>query len=324
VAVVGSGPAGLVAAGDLAKAGCEVVIFEALHSTGGVLRYGIPEFRMPKAILDAEVDYVKSLGVRVQTNAVIGKLHTVDDLLAEGYDAVFVGTGAGLPYFLGVPGENHKGVFSANEFLSRVNLMKAYDEATDTPLIVRDHVAVIGGGNVAMDAARTAVRLGADRVDVVYRRSRQEMPARIEEIRHAEEEGVNLIFLTAPLEIVADDEGWVKQMRCVRMELGEPDASGRRRPVPIEGSEFDLNEEMVIVAIGNGPNPMIPQTTEGLETSRHGTIVASDETGQTSREGVFAGGDIVSGAATVILAMGAGRKAAAAIVEYLEKKKGKG
>jgi glutamate synthase (NADPH/NADH) small chain len=317
VAVVGSGPAGLTAAGDLAKMGFETVIFEALHETGGVLRYGIPEFRMPKKILDAEVDYVRSLGVRVETNAVIGKTRSVEDLLDGGFDAVFVGTGAGLPYFMRVPGENLKGVFSANEFLARVNLMKAYDPGTDTPLIIRDHVAVIGGGNVAMDAARTAVRLGADRVDIVYRRSAEEMPARKEEIRHAKEEGVNFIFLASPVEVVGDADGWVKALRCIRMELGEPDASGRRRPVPIEGSEFDLNEEMVIVAIGNGPNPLIPATTPGLETTRHGTIVADEETGRTTCEGIFAGGDIVTGAATVILAMGAGRAAANAIQAYL-------
>ncbi|HHU76996.1 MAG TPA: NADPH-dependent glutamate synthase [Firmicutes bacterium] len=319
VAIVGSGPAGLTAAGDLAKMGHEVVLFEAFHSTGGVLRYGIPEFRLPKEkILQREIDYIASLGVDIKTNIVVGRTITVDELFdEEGFQAVFIGTGAGLPQFLGIPGENYSGVYSANEFLTRTNLMKAYlFPEWDTPIKLTKKVAVVGAGNVAMDSARTALRLGAEEVHIVYRRSDKEMPARAEEIHHAKEEGVTFNLLTNPVEILPDGEGWVKGMKCIKMELGEPDDSGRARPVPIEGSEFVFDVGTVVIAIGNSPNPLIPQTTSGLEIGRRGTIVA-DADGATSRKGVFAGGDIVTGAATVILAMGAGKTAARAIDQYL-------
>jgi len=319
VAVVGSGPAGLTCAADLARLGHEVTIFEAFHRPGGVLVYGIPEFRLPKDIVHAEVERLKRLGVKIVLNAVIGKWATVDELLnEEGFDAVFIGTGAGLPMFLGIPGENLGGVYSANEYLTRSNLMRAYDWPNyDTPIVRGRHVAVIGGGNVAMDSARTARRLGAERVYLVYRRSRQEMPARVEEVHHAEEEGIEFMFLTNPVEFLGDERGKVRAMRCQRMELGEPDESGRRRPVPIPGSEFELEVDTVIVAIGNMPNPLIPSTTPDLETARKGTIIADPETGQTSKPRVFAGGDIVTGAATVIEAMGAGKRAARAIHRLL-------
>ncbi|MEA3241738.1 MAG: NADPH-dependent glutamate synthase [Pseudomonadota bacterium] len=317
VAIVGSGPAGLTCAGDLIKLGHEVTVFEALHKTGGVLVYGIPEFRLPKAIVQAEVDYLQSLGVKVVVDYVVGMLDTVDELL-EKFDAVFVGTGAGLPMFMNIPGENLNGVYSANEYLTRSNLMKAYlFPEYDTPIIKGKKVAVFGGGNVAMDSSRTALRLGAEKSYIVYRRSRVEMPARDEEIHHAEQEGVELVLLANPLSIVGNDSGWVSGVECIRMELGEPDESGRRRPVPIEGSEFILEVDMVVVAIGNGPNPLVPNTTPGLELTRWGNIQANEESGQTSRKGVFAGGDIVTGAATVIMAMGAGKKAAVAMHEYL-------
>jgi glutamate synthase (NADPH/NADH) small chain len=318
VAVVGSGPAGLTLAGDLIKKGHQVTIFEALHKAGGVLVYGIPEFRLPKAIVQAEVEYLQKLGVEIRTNMVRGKIYTVDELLANGYDAVFLGTGAGLPTFMNIPGENLNGVYSANEYLTRSNLMKAYlFPKYDTPIARGKKVAVLGGGNVAMDAARTALRLGAEDVYIVYRRSKKELPARIEEVHHAEEEGIKFHFLTLPVEILGNEDGWVCGMRCQRMELGEPDESGRRRPIPIPGSEFDLEVDMVIVAIGTGANPLIPSTTPDLKTNKWGYIVADSETGATSKKGVYAGGDIVTGSATVILAMGAGRKAAQAIHKYL-------
>jgi glutamate synthase (NADPH/NADH) small chain len=317
VAIVGCGPAGLTVAGDLAKLGHEVTIFEALHQPGGVLMYGIPEFRLPKAIVSAEVDYVEKLGVKIIYNAVIGRFLTVDEL-SEQYDSVFLGTGAGLPYFMNIPGENFNGVYSANEYLTRSNLMRAYRfPEYDTPIVKSKKVAVLGGGNVAMDAARTALRLGAEEVTIVYRRSRKEMPARIEEIHHAEEEGIKMMLLTNPTEILGDEEGWVRGMRCIKMELGEPDASGRRRPVPIEGSEFDIEVDTVVVSIGNGANPLVPQTTPGLETNKWGNIIADERTCATSKPGVYAGGDIVIGAATVILAMGAGKVAAAAMHRYM-------
>ncbi|MEW6189642.1 MAG: NADPH-dependent glutamate synthase [Actinomycetota bacterium] len=320
VAVIGSGPAGLTVAGDLARLGHEVTIFEGLHKAGGVLVYGIPEFRLPKAIVQAEVDYVRKLGVEIRTSTVIGKLFTIDDLLNNGYDAVFIGTGAGLPLFLGIPGENLNGVYSANEFLTRSNLMKAYlFPEYNTPIKRGKNVAVVGGGNVAMDAARTALRLGAENVYLVYRRSEAEMPARVEEIERAKEEGVIFKLLTNPTKILGKD-GWVCGMECLKMELGEPDESGRRRPVPIKGSEFVIDVDVVIIAIGTGANPLIPRSTPGLKLNKRGYIIADEETGRTSREGVYAGGDIVTGAATVILAMGAGRKAATAIDEYLRNK----
>ena len=317
IAVVGSGPAGLTVAGDLAKKGHDVTIFETLHKAGGVLVYGIPEFRLPKSIVEAEVDYLRKLGVKIELNSVIGKIETVDELLNNDFDAVFLGTGAGLPMFMQIPGENLNGVYSANEYLTRVNLMKAYDPEYDTPILRKKKVAVLGAGNVAMDSARTALRLGGEDVYVVYRRSRTEMPARIDEVHHGEEEGVKFKFLMNPVRIIGDDKGWVKGLECIKMELGEPDESGRRRPIPIEGSETILDVECVIVAIGNGPNPLIPTTTPGLRTNRRGNIVADEETGVTSMKGVFAGGDIVTGAATVILAMGAGKKAAVAIDNYV-------
>ncbi|MBL7073680.1 NADPH-dependent glutamate synthase [candidate division KSB1 bacterium] len=322
VAVVGSGPAGLTVAGELAKKGHQVTIFEALHKTGGVLVYGIPEFRLPKSIVQAEVDYVKSMGVQIKTNAVIGKIQTVNDLLKNGYHAVFLGTGAGLPYFMNIPGENLNGVYSANEYLTRSNLMKAYlFPQYDTPIARSRRVAVIGGGNVAMDSARTALRLGAEEVQIVYRRSRKEMPARIEEIERAEEEGIIFNLLTNPKRMLGNEEGWVTGMECLKMELGEPDSSGRRRPVPIPGSEFMMEADTVVVAIGNGPNPLVPNTTPGLKTSKWGNILADQDTARTSKRRVWAGGDIVLGAATVILAMGEGKKAARSIHAYLMGKK---
>jgi glutamate synthase (NADPH/NADH) small chain len=318
IAVVGSGPAGLTVASDLAMMGHSVTIFEALHKPGGVLVYGIPEFRLPKEIVSREVEYLTKLGVELKTSHVIGMLDSVDELLLEGYDAVFVGTGAGLPYFMNIPGENLNGVYSANEFLTRSNLMKAYMfPEYDTPIKVGKRVLVIGAGNVSMDSARTALRLGADEVHIVYRRSRTEMPARAEEIENAEEEGIIFDLLTAPVEILGDSRGWVEAARCVKMELGEPDASGRRRPVPIEGSEYEMDADLVVMAIGQGPNPLVPSTTEGLATSKWGNIIADSETGCTTKKGVFAGGDIVTGTATVILAMGAGRKSARAIDAYM-------
>ncbi len=319
IAIIGSGPSGLTCAADLAKLGHKVTVFEALHVAGGVLMYGIPEFRLPKQVVQAEVQNLKKLGVDIQTNAVVGKFTTVDELIEEGgYDAAFIGTGAGLPYFMNIPGENACGVYSANEFLTRTNLMKAYlFPKHDTPIRVGKRVAVLGGGNVAMDAARTALRLGAEESWIVYRRSKNELPARHEEVEHAEEEGVKFAFLTSPTRIIYDDNYWVKAMECLRYELGEPDASGRRRPVPIKGSEFIMDVDTVVVAIGQGPNPLVPRTTKGLEVNKKGNIVANLETGATSKPGVFAGGDIVTGAATVILAMGAGRTAAKSIHSYL-------
>jgi len=318
VAVVGSGPAGLTVAADLAKRGHKVTILEALHVAGGVLMYGIPEFRMPKNIVQAEVEYVKSLGVEIKLDSVIGKISTVDELLGEGYDAVFLGTGAGLPMFLNIPGENLNGIYSANEFLTRINLMKAYlFPEYDTPIKAGKRVAVIGGGNVAMDSARCAVRLGADEVSIVYRRSRTEMPARLEEVENAEEEGIVFKLLTNPVRFLGDEKGWVTGMECIEMELGEPDASGRRRPIPKKGSEFVLNVDIVVVALGTSPNPLVPTTTEGLDTTKRGTVVADDETGKTTKAGVWAGGDVVTGAATVISAMGAGKRAAASMDAYL-------
>ena len=317
-AIVGSGPAGLTVAGELAKMGHRVTIFEALHQPGGVLMYGIPEFRLPKSIVEAEVDYVKNMGVEIVYNAVIGRYMTVDELLQNGYDSVFLGTGAGLPYFMNIPGENLNGVYSANEYLTRSNLMRAYKfPEFDTPIAVSRKVAVLGGGNVAMDAARTALRLGAEEVTIVYRRSRTEMPARIEEIHHAEQEGIQFQLLTNPTEILGDDQGWARGMKCIRMELGEPDSSGRRRPVPIPGSDFEMEVDTVVVAIGNGANPLVPQSTPGLQTNKWGNIIADEKTGATSRPGVFAGGDIVIGAATVILAMGAGKVAARAMHRFM-------
>jgi glutamate synthase (NADPH/NADH) small chain len=321
VAVVGAGPAGLTAAADLAKLGYDVVMFEALHLPGGVLVYGIPEFRLPKSIVRAEVDYIEKLGADLRLGYLVGRTHTIPELLKNGIDAVFIGSGAGLPQFMGLPGENLGGIYSANEFLIRVNLMKAYAfPEYDTPIRVGKHVVVIGGGNVAMDSARSALRLGAEEVCIVYRRSREELPARKEEIENAEEEGIICKFLAAPLRFVGDEKGWVKAMECICMELGPPDESGRRRPIPIKGSEFTMDTDTVIVAIGRTPNPIIQRTTEGLSATKWGTIVV-DENGQTSLEGVYAGGDIVTGEATVISAMGAGKKAARAIHEYLMNKK---
>lgn len=323
VAVVGAGPAGLTCAADLARMGHKVTVFEALHVAGGVLMYGIPEFRLPKRVVQAEIDVIRQMGVDIQVNSVVGKLMTVDELMAgKGYDAVFIGTGAGLPYFMNIPGENAMGVYSANEFLTRTNLMKAYlFPQFDTPIKLGRRVAVIGAGNVAMDSARTALRLGAEESYIVYRRSAEEMPARHEEVEHAEEEGVQFKLLTSPVEIHADDKGWVKALTCIRYELGEPDASGRRRPVAVKGSEYTMDIDTVVMAIGQGPAPLVPQTTPDLKISRgHGTIVAEEESGATSKRGVFAGGDIVTGAATVILAMGAGKKAARAIDAFLKEK----
>ncbi|MDD6339073.1 MAG: NADPH-dependent glutamate synthase [Butyrivibrio sp.] len=320
VAVIGSGPAGLTCAGDLAKLGYDVTIFEALHKAGGVLVYGIPEFRLPKEkVVQAEVDNVKKLGVKIETNVVVGKAVRIDELINEGFEAVFIGSGAGLPRFMGIPGENANGVFSANEYLTRNNLMKAFMDGSATPICAGTKVAVVGGGNVAMDAARTALRLGAE-VHIVYRRSEEELPARVEEVHHAKEEGIIFDLLTNPTEILVDDNGWVKGMKCIRMELGEPDASGRRRPVEVEGSEFEMELDTVIMSLGTSPNPLISSTTEGLEVNRHQCIVADESNGQTSKIGVFAGGDAVTGAATVILAMGAGKAAAKGIDEYLSNK----
>ena len=317
VAVIGSGPAGLACASDLAKKGYRVTVFEALHTAGGVLIYGIPEFRLPKSIVAKEIEGLKALGVEIVTNAVIGKSLSIDELFQDGYKAVFIGSGAGLPNFMNIPGENYKGVYSANEFLTRINLMKAYREDSSTPIKKNNHVAVVGGGNVAMDAARCAKRLGAD-VTIVYRRTEKELPARLEEVEHAHEEGINFLFLTSPLEITATDDGWVKGMICEKMELSEPDASGRARPVAIKGSEFELPVDCVIMSIGTSPNPLIKSTTDGLEVNKRGGIIVNEETGETSRKGVYAGGDAVTGAATVILAMGAGKNAANSIDEYLK------
>ncbi len=321
VAVIGSGPAGLTCAGDLAKLGYDVTIFEALHEPGGVLVYGIPEFRLPKdTVVKSEIENVKALGVKIETNVVIGKSTTIDELMEEeGFEAVFVGSGAGLPKFMGIPGENANGVFSANEYLTRNNLMKAFDTSYDTPIAAGAKVAVVGGGNVAMDAARTALRLGAE-VYVIYRRSEEELPARVEEVHHAKEEGIIFKFLTNPTEILVDDNGWVKGMKCIEMELGEPDASGRRRPVEKPDSEFELPVDTVIMSLGTSPNPLISSTTEGLDLNKYNCIIADEETGKTTKEGVFAGGDAVIGAATVILAMGAGKAAAKGIDEYLQNK----
>ncbi len=320
VAVIGAGPAGLTCAGDLAKRGYKVSVFEALHTAGGVLVYGIPQFRLPKEIVGKEIDNLKAMGVDIETNMVIGRIESIDELFDQGFEAVFIGTGAGLPRFMNIPGENLKGVYSANEFLTRVNLMKAYKEGSDTPIQHARHVAVVGGGNVAMDAARCAMRLGAEKVSIVYRRSEKEMPARLEEVEHAKEEGIDFHVLTNPVEILGDDKGFVAGMKCVKMELGEPDESGRRRPVEVPGSEFTLDCDCVVMSIGTSPNPLIKNTTKNLEVNRHGCIVTKDDSGLTSREGVYAGGDAVTGAATVILAMGAGKSAAQAIDEYLQSK----
>ncbi|MBR5539767.1 MAG: NADPH-dependent glutamate synthase [Clostridia bacterium] len=317
VAVVGSGPAGLTCAGDLNKLGYHVTVFEAFHTAGGVLMYGIPEFRLPKKIVQQEIKALKDAGVDIQTNMVIGKILDIDELFEQGYEAVFVGSGAGLPSFLGIPGEGLLGVMSANEFLTRINLMKGYREEYDTPVPRAKRVAVVGGGNVAMDAARCAKRMGAEKVYIVYRRGQEEMPARLEEIHHAKEEGIEFLFLTAPVAIHGDDKGFATSLECVSMELTEPDESGRRRPRVIEGSNYRLQVDMVIAAIGNSPNPLIRTTTPGLETNKRGCLVVNEETLQTTREGVYAGGDAVTGAATVILAMGAGKKAAASIHKFL-------
>jgi len=319
VAIIGSGPAGLACAGDLAKKGYDVTVFEALHLAGGVLVYGIPEFRLPKEIVKKEIDGLKNLGVKIETNMVIGKIESIDELFEEGFEAVFVGSGAGLPKFMNIPGENLKGVYSANEFLTRINLMKAYKNTSATPIMPAKNIAVVGGGNVAMDAARCALRLGAENVYIVYRRSEDELPARKEEVEHAKEEGVQFKILTNPTEILGDENKFVTGMKCIEMELGEPDERGRRKPIPKENSEFILDCDCVIMSIGTSPNPLIKSTTEGLATEKWGGIIA-DENGFTSREGVFAGGDAVTGAATVILAMGAGKKAAGAIDEYIRKK----
>ena len=322
VAVIGSGPSGVTAAGDLAKMGYDVTIFEALHQPGGVLVYGIPEFRLPKEkVVAKEIENIKSLGVKIETNVVVGKSVTIDSLLEdEGFDAVFIGSGAGLPKFMGIPGENANGVFSANEYLTRSNLMKAFDENSNTPIMRGKKVAVVGGGNVAMDAARTALRLGAE-THIVYRRSEEELPARVEEVHHAKEEGIIFDLLTNPTEILGDENGWVCGMKCVKMELGEPDASGRRRPVEIPDSEFTMDVDTVIMSLGTSPNPLISSTTEGLETNKWKCIVAEESNGQTTKEGVYAGGDAVTGAATVILAMEAGRAGAKGIDEYIKNNK---
>ena len=317
VAIIGSGPAGLTCAGDLAKMGYDVTIFEALHLAGGVLVYGIPEFRLPKTVVAKEVETLKKLGVKIETNMVIGRVLSIDELMEQGFEAVFIGSGAGLPRFMGIPGENLKGVYSANEFLTRVNLMKAYQKGSETPIQHANHVAVVGGGNVAMDAARCAKRLGAETVTIVYRRSAEELPARAEEVEHAKEEGIQFKLLTNPVEILPDENHMVGSIKCVEMELGEPDESGRRRPVVKEGSEFIMPVDCVIMSIGTSPNPLIKSTTQGLDTQRWGGIIADEQTGATSRMGVYAGGDAVTGAATVILAMGAGKDAAKAIDEYI-------
>ena len=321
VAVIGSGPAGLTCAGDLARLGYDVTIFEALHEAGGVLVYGIPEFRLPKEdVVAKEIANVEALGVKIEKNVIIGKSVTIDELMEEeDFEAVFIGSGAGLPKFMGIPGENANGVFSANEYLTRSNLMKAFNEESNTPIMRGKKVAVVGGGNVAMDAARTALRLGAE-VHIVYRRSEEELPARVEEVHHAKEEGIIFDLLTNPVEILEDENNWVRGMRCIKMELGEPDSSGRRRPVEVPGSEFEMELDTVIMSLGTSPNPLISSTTEGLETNKWKCIVADEEFGRTSKEGVFAGGDAVTGAATVILAMGAGKAAAKGIHEYLSGK----
>ena len=320
VAVIGSGPAGLTCAGDLAKMGYDVTIFEALHEAGGVLVYGIPEFRLPKTdVVAKEIENVKSLGVKIETNVVVGKSVTIDELMdEEGFSAVFIGSGAGLPKFMGIPGEQANGMFSANEYLTRSNLMKSFREDTPTPIMRGKKVAVVGGGNVAMDAARTALRLGAE-VHIVYRRSEEELPARVEEVHHAKEEGIIFDLLTNPVEILSDENGWVSGMKCIKMELGEPDASGRRRPVEVPGSEFVIDVDTVIMSLGTSPNPLISSTTKGLEVNKWKCIVADETNGKTTKEGVYAGGDAVTGAATVILAMGAGKAAAKGIDEYLSK-----
>ncbi len=321
VAVVGAGPAGLTAAADLAKLGHEVTIFEALHTAGGVLMYGIPEFRLPKHVVQTEVDFVRSLGVDVRLDSVVGKTATVDEIMEDGYDAVFLGTGAGLPMFMNIPGENLNGIYSANEFLTRTNLMKAYlFPEYDTPVKVGRRVAVVGGGNVAMDSARCALRLGAEEVYIVYRRSEVELPARREEVENAQEEGIIFKLLTNPKRFIGNDQGWVVGAECYEMELGEPDDSGRRRPIVKEGSEFVIDVDVVVIALGTTPNPLVPTTTKGLEVTRRGTVVADEETGKTVKDAVWAGGDVVTGAATVISAMGAGKRAAASIDEYLRSK----
>ena len=320
VAIIGAGPSGLTAAGDLAKAGYKVTVFEALHLAGGVLVYGIPEFRLPKAIVQKEIDGLKAMGVDIECNMVIGKVLTIDELFEMGYEAVYVASGAGLPRFMNIPGESLKGVYSANEYLTRINLMKAYKEGSKTPIKKSQKVAVVGGGNVAMDAARSAKRMGAETVYIVYRRGMEELPARKEEVEHAEEEGIIFKTLTNPVEVLGDENGMVCGMRCVEMELGEPDASGRRRPIVKEGSEFVLDIDTMIMSIGTSPNPLIRSTTPGLETNRHGCIITNGDDGLTSREGVYAGGDAVTGAATVILAMGAGKNAAKAIDAYIKSK----
>ncbi len=320
IAIVGAGPAGITVANDLALLGHDVTIFEALHDAGGVLTYGIPEFRLPKSIVRREVEYVKSLGVKLYTDYIVGKTKTVDKMLQE-FNAVFIGAGAGLPWFMEIPGENLNGVYSANEYLTRCNLMKGFRfPEYDTPIKRPSRVAVFGGGNVAMDSARTALRLGADEVHIVYRRSREELPARLEEVENAEEEGVIFDFLTLPVRLIGNERGWLTEMECLKMELGEPDDSGRRRPVPLEGSEFKMQVDAAVCSIGNSPNPLIPMTTPGMEVGRRGNIVADEATGRTSRDAIWAGGDVVTGAATVISAMGAGRKAAQDIHEHLTKK----
>ena len=323
VAVVGSGPASLTCASDLAKQGYQVTMFEAFHTAGGVLVYGIPEFRLPKAIVANEVEKLTAMGVDLETDMVVGKTYTIDEMFEEGYEAVFVGSGAGLPMFMGIPGETLAGVYSANEYLTRINLMKAYLNTYDTPIKKIKKAAIVGGGNVAMDAARCAMRMGAEHVYVVYRRGEEEMPARREEIHHAKEEGIEFLFLNNPVKILGDDKGRVRAMECIKMELGEPDASGRRRPIEVPGSEFELEVDAVIMSLGTSPNPLIRSTTPGLDTNKKGCLVADEETMATTREGVYAGGDAVTGAATVILAMGAGKKAAEAMDKYLKEKHSK-
>jgi len=318
VAIIGSGPSGLACAGDLIKMGYEVTIFEAFHTPGGVLVYGIPEFRLPKKLVQEEIDALLSQGVEIKTNMVIGKVLTIDEIFEEGYSAVYIASGAGLPAFMNIPGENLNGVYSANEYLTRINLMKAYKKDSATPIKKSKNVAVVGGGNVAMDAARCAMRMGAEKVYIIYRRSEAEMPARLEEVHHAKEEGIIFNLLTNPVEIIGDQKGWVTGIKCIKMELGKPDASGRRRPVPIQGSEFVIDADTVIMAIGTSPNPLISSTTPDLETNKWGCIVVDEKTGKTSKEGVFAGGDAVTGSAPVILAMGAGKVAAKAIDEYIK------
>lgn len=320
VAIIGAGPASLTCAGDLAKLGYEVTVFEAFHTAGGVLMYGIPEFRLPKEIVQKEIDGLKELGVTIMTNMVIGKVLSIDEIMADGYEAVFVGSGAGLPRFMGIEGEALVGVYSANEYLTRINLMKAYLDDYDTPVRKSKAVAVVGGGNVAMDAARSAMRLGAEKVYIVYRRSMDELPARKEEVHHAMEEGIEFMLLNNPTKIIGDESGNVTAIECIKMELGEPDASGRRRPVEVAGSEFTLDVDTVIMSIGTSPNPLIRSTTPGVEANKHGCLIVDDETNRTTKEGVYAGGDAVTGAATVILAMGAGKKAAASIDEYIRSK----